>query len=78
MIHKAVNVVGIGFIGLFVGLFMAALYVGRWLGMVGVFGLLFRLIGWYKSWVWIWVIFVIIGFVSAAVLEKLQKSSTHS
>lgn len=57
------------------GLLVMALYLGRWLGAVGVLGLLLRLIGWYKSWVWTWVIFVIIGFVSAAILDRLQKSS---
>lgn len=54
-------------------LLVMALYAGRWLGAVGVLGLLLRLIGWYKSWVWTWAVFVIIGFVSAALLEKLQK-----
>lgn len=57
------------------GVFVAALYIGRYLGLVGVLGLLARLIGWYREWTWTWVIFVIIGFVSAAVLDKLQKSS---
>lgn len=57
------------------GLLVVALYIGRWLGAVGVFGLLARLLGWYKAWVWTWVVFVIIGFVSAAVLEKLQKQA---
>lgn len=55
-------------------LLVMALYLGRWLGAVGVLGLLLRLIGWYKSWVWTWAVFVIIGFVSAAVLEKIQKT----
>ncbi|HZP55407.1 MAG TPA: hypothetical protein VFB03_01395 [Candidatus Saccharimonadales bacterium] len=71
MANKAGNIVG----GILGGLFVAALYIGRWLGAIGVLGLLFRLIGWYKEWIWTWVIFVIIGFISAAVLEKLQKSS---
>lgn len=57
------------------GLIVAVLRLGRYLGLVGVIGLLLRLIGWYKSWIWTWVIFVIIGFISAAVLEKLQRKS---
>jgi hypothetical protein len=56
-------------------LFVAALYIGRYLGLVGTLGLLLRLTGWYKAWIWVWVVFVIIGFVSAAILEKLQKKS---
>lgn len=55
-------------------LFAIALFIGRFLGLVGILGLLTRLVGWYKSWIWVWVVFVIIGFVSAAVLEKLQKT----
>ena len=69
-LSKAGNVAGTALAGLVV----VALYIGRYLGLVGVLGLLARLIGWYKSWIWVWVVFVMIGFVSAAVLEKIQKT----
>ena len=69
MVNRAGNIIG----GILGGLFVAALYIGRYLGLVGVLGLLARLIGWYREWIWTWVIFVIIGFISAAVLEKIQK-----
>jgi len=67
--RKASNIAGT----IAVGIFVIALYIGRYLGLVGVLGLLARLIGWYKEWIWTWVVFVIIGFVSAALLERLQK-----
>jgi hypothetical protein len=67
--NKVGNIAG----GMLGGLLVMALYIGRYLGLVGVLGLLARLIGWYKAWIWVWVIFVIIGFFSAAVLERLQR-----
>ena len=71
MIRKAGNIVE----ATLAGLVVVALYIGRYLGLVGVLGLLLRLVGWYKEWIWTWVIFLIIGIISAAVLEKMQKSS---
>jgi hypothetical protein len=71
MANKAGNIAG----GVLGGLVVMALYIGRYLGLVGVLGLLARLIGWYKEWMWVWVVFVLIGFISAALLEKLQKSA---
>lgn len=55
------------------GVILSILFAGRYLGLVGVIGLFARLVGWYKSWIWAWVVFVVIGFVSAAALERLQK-----
>ena len=71
MANKAGNIAG----AIPGDLLVAVLYIGRRLGAIGVLGLLLRLIGWYKSWVWTWVIFLIIGFFSAAILEKIQKSA---
>ena len=71
MANKAGNIAG----SVLGGLLVMSLYIGRYLGLVGVLGLLARLIRWYKSWMWMWVIFVIIGFVSAAILDRMQKSS---
>ena len=70
MVRKAGNIAGAALAGVFV----AALYIGRYLGLVGVLGLLARLIGWYREWTWTWVVFLVIGFISAAVLENIQKS----
>ena len=71
MANKAGNIAG----SVLGGMLVMSLYIGRYLGLVGVVGLLARLIGLYKEWVWVWVVFVIIGFISAALLEKLQKSA---
>jgi hypothetical protein len=57
-------------------LLLAPLYIGRWLGLIGVSMLLFRLIGWYKHYnPWLWVAFILIGILCAKWLEDVTKWS---
>jgi len=47
----------------------------RWLGAVGVIGLIGYPFGWWRHWIWAWLIFLVLGFFGAAMLEKIKKEA---
>ncbi len=47
--------------------------IAKYFGMVGVFGLLGRLIGWWRGWGWIFLGCLIVSFVLFTIMQKRGK-----
>jgi hypothetical protein len=56
-------------------IFYLSLYVMRWLGAVGVLGLIAYPFGLYRRWIWVWIVLLALGFFGAAMLEKIKKEA---
>lgn len=58
-------------------IFYLSLYVGRYLGAVGVLGLIAYPFGWYRHDIWLWLGLIVLGIFSAYLLDEIKKEAEH-
>ncbi len=61
----------------FGALFYFSLHLGRYLGAVGVLGLIAYPFGWWRHYIWLWLAFLVLGIFSAYMLDEIKKEADH-
>lgn len=59
--------------GTFILIAYLSLLLLRYLGFVGLIGLIGHLVGWWKGYLALWVVLLVLGVLAAAALDQVRK-----